>query len=169
MLYVIAKIDEQSEAKLEQIQKIATQFGIEPKPLHGHITLVTYQDGNEAELIAHCKKILRNQKAFSVFYDKIEVLSSTSIIVASPKNEGALQSVQNRLTTEQREHIAEWTRADVWHPHTTLIFDAQADLDAIAQAMEEVFESFEASIECIQFSKETENGYEIVDFVELEK
>lgn len=168
LLCVIAKIDELAEAKFVRLQNIAAQFGAAPNLLHGHITLVSYLNGNENELIAYCKAALYGQKSFSVSYDKIAVLPTTSIIVALPRKTEILLSVHNKLTANFCECLDQWTQNNIWQPHTTLlIHNSYTNLTEIVHAMQTEFEPFTAYIESIEFSRVTENGYDIIDSLNL--
>lgn len=93
MLCVIAKIDPKSKARFLKLQGKIEKLGISVKALHGHITLVSYIGEDEAAFIASCKEILSSCKVFPVCYDKIEVLASSCIVVASPRKEGVLEAV----------------------------------------------------------------------------
>lgn len=96
MLCVIAKIDPKSKARFLKLQGKIEKLGISVKALHGHITLVSYIGEDEAAFIASCKEILSSCKVFPVCYDKIEVLASSCIVVASPRKEGVLEAMQGR-------------------------------------------------------------------------
>lgn len=97
MLCVIAKIDPKSKARFLKLQGKIEKLGISVKALHGHITLVSYIGEDEAAFIASCKEILSSCKVFPVCYDKIEVLASSCIVVASPRKEGVLEAVQRKI------------------------------------------------------------------------
>ena len=97
MLCVIAKIDPKSKARFLKLQGKIEKLGISVKALHGHITLVSYIGEDEAAFIASCKEILSSCKVFPVCYDKIEVLASSCIVVASPRKEGVLEAVQRKM------------------------------------------------------------------------
>lgn len=167
MLCVIAKIDEESRIKLANLQLTAESFGIPPRKLYGHITLSTLVCEEEDAYIAFCKTTLRDVKAFSVLHEQVEVLSATSIIVASPKKRGDLENIQKTLTAGWENKINMWTKPDVWYPHTTLLYKPDADLNAICKAMTAIFHPFTAKIERIEFSNVTDNGYHIMDSISL--
>ena len=57
MLCAVAKLDPASTERLARLRRMANQFGIFPKELHGHITLATYTGEDEAAFIASCKAI----------------------------------------------------------------------------------------------------------------
>lgn len=167
MLCAIAKIDEESRIKLESLQLTAEGFGIPPGNLYGHITLSTLVCNEEDAYIAFCKTMLRDVNAFSVLYEQVEVLSATSIIVASPRKRGDLENIQKILVAGWEDKINTWTKPDVWRPHTTLLYKPDADLNAICKAMTAIFYPFTAKIERIEFSKVTDNGYHIIDSIAL--
>lgn len=169
MLCVIAKIDAESRGRLRDIQRIADSFGIPPRILHGHIALATFVSGDEAELIHNCKERLNNQTTFTVHYESIDVLPVPGIIVASPKKEGSLQDMHEKLTANHIDWLDVWTRTENWKPHTTLVHQPQADLDTVAKEMRRIFEPFDACVEQIEFSRVTESGYEIIGAVDLKK
>ncbi len=169
MLCVIAKLDSDSKARLLKLQGEIEKFGIPVKALHGHITLVSYIGEDEAAFTASCKARLSGCKTFPVYYDKIEVLSSTSIVVASPRKEGMLKALQRELAEQWAEDLPDYMQADVWYPHTTLLYDMQADLEKIAQCLKESFEPFCGEVQAIEFSRVEKAGYTIADVIELKK
>lgn len=167
MLYLIAKIDEASRERLLQIQQLTEKSGISAGSLYGHITLAVYTGDAGEDFISSCKAILRDYSAFTVHYDKIEVLSATSIIVASIVNENEIADIQRKIVKKWAEYLNEWTQETTWYPHTTLVYHPQADLNAIAKVMQDRFVPFDAQVERIEVSREKGSGYEIVDVVEL--
>ena len=167
MLCVIAKIDPKSKARFLKLQGKIEKLGISVKALHGHITLVSYIGEDEAAFIASCKEILSSCKVFPVCYDKIEVLASSCIVVASPRKEGVLEAVQRKIAEKWAKDLPDYMQADVWYPHTTLLQDMQADLGKIARHLEENFEPFCGEVQTIEFSRVEKVGYTIVDTVEL--
>ncbi|MCI9552967.1 MAG: hypothetical protein HFE94_05465 [Acutalibacter sp.] len=62
----------------------------------------------------------------------------------------------------------QWTQADAWNPHTTLLYVPNVDLDPVAQAMREKFVPFMAQVTAIEFSHVYENGYMTADVIELQ-
>lgn len=128
MLCVIAKIDPKSKARFLKLQGKIEKLGISVKALHGHITLVSYIGEDEAAFIASCKEILSSCKVFPVCYDKIEVLASSCIVVASPRKEGVLEAMQRKIAEKWAKDLPDYMQADVWYPHTTLLQDMQATL-----------------------------------------
>lgn len=169
MLCEIAKIDPASRARLLKLQGEIEKLGIPVKALHGHITLASYIGGDEAAFMASCKKILSGCGAFPVYYDRIEVLASSCIVVASPRRAGLLEAVQRRTAEQWAEDLTDYTRADVWYPHTTLLYDAQADLARIAERLGEIFEPFWGEVQSIEFSRVENAGYTIVDAIDLRR
>ena len=167
MLCAIAKIDIQSKEKLLALQQSAERFGITVNALYGHITLATYIGADDGTFIASCKKIISAYPSFSVCYDKVEVFSATSIIVASPRNEHTLFDIHHDIATKWGPFLDDWTDNDHWKPHTTLVFNPQLDLHVIAAAMWKEFVPFFAQVTAIEFSQVTENGYIIVDSIDL--
>ena len=125
MLCVIAKIDPKSKARFLKLQGKIEKLGISVKALHGHITLVSYIGEDEAAFIASCKEILSSCKVFPVCYDKIEVLASSCIVVASPRKEGVLEAMQRKIAEKWAKDLPDYMQADVWYPHTTLLQDMQ--------------------------------------------
>lgn len=169
MLCAIAKIDSVARERLVKLLQIPEHFGIPPRNVYGHITLATYIGNDEDSFILSCKAILAGYKNFSVCYDKIEVFESTSIIVAVPQRENAIVAIQKEISRCWTADLDKWTQADVWQAHTTLVYNPHVDLYAIAKAMQEEFEPFFAQVDRIEFSRVCEEGYENIDFIELNK
>lgn len=167
MLCVIAKLNHNAVERLRALQNAAASFGIRPAPVYGHVTIATYTPDDDTEFIMGCKELLQNIGPFSVFFDKIEVLSATSIIVATPQKAGVLMSLHDRLAARYGPFLDQWTCGDSWYPHTTLLYHPQADLASICRSMQEIFSPFEAAVNGIEFSKVTEAGYRITDRITL--
>ena len=167
MLCVIARIDEGCRERLLGLQERTVELGIPRRNLYGHITVASYIGEDEEGFIASCKEILRGHGAFDVCYERIEVLYATSIVVASPAKEGGLAAVHRDIVSAWGAELDKWSQEDVWHPHTTLVHDLRADLDAAAKVMRDGFAPFPGRVGRIEFSRVKENGYEIVDHVDL--
>lgn len=167
MLCAIAKIDSGSRDRLVKLAKLTEAFGIPPRNVHGHITLATYTGNEEDRFISSCKAVLFGYEKFSVCYDKIEVWHPSTIIVAVPRKEGAIAAIQKEISRGWTADLDKWTQENAWQPHTTLVVNPQADFKAIAEAMQGIFEPFAAQVDKIEFSRVYEDGYEIVDFIEL--
>jgi len=173
MLCAIAIIDSDASERLVNLEQIAERFGIHPQNVHGHITLATYIGDDEERFISSCKSILSGYGAFSVFYDKVELWAATSgvrsVLVAITRKENAVAAIQKEISKGWSAYLNEWTQEDIWRPHTTLLYVPGTNLDVVAEAMREEFEPFTAQVGRIEFSRVYENGYEIIDFTELQK
>ena len=167
MLCVIARIDDIAKARLNALCKLAEEFDLPARYLYGHITLVTYLGEEEARFIEQCKAVLSNQTSFTVVYNRIELLKPTPSIVASPDMELELFSIHNRLIEAVPSDLDSWSSKELWHPHTTLFYHTEADLQAISERMKKDFTPFRAEISRIEFSKVTADGYEIIDAISL--
>lgn len=152
MISVIAKIDKSARARLSWIQSFAASFGIVPKPIYGHITLAAL-DGDRDATIAACKAALAGQGAFTVNYQRVEVLRQQRTIAALAAREGALEALREKLAP----------REENWVPHTVLLRDELMDLNWVRSAMNQMFEPFTARVERIEFM----DGCEIVDGMDL--
>ena len=167
MLCVIAKIDEAAKARLDGLCRVVEEFGFPPRYLYGHITLVTYLGQEEEKFIEGCKTVLRGQTAFPIRYNRIELLTPTPSIVASPDRTEELCDLHDRLLEIAPSELDMWSSNHRWHPHTTLFYHTEADLRPISQRMQEDFVPFYAQISDVEFSKVTDDGYVIVDSVAL--
>lgn len=167
MLCVIAKIDRESRECLLALQRLAERSGVPVSDLYGHITLAAYTGEEEGDFIDSCREILASCAPFSVYYEKIEVLRATSIIAASPRIESALSDIHRDIAAQWGPSLDKWTGTDLWQPHTTLVYNPQIDLEALAETMKKEFSPFSARVARIEFSQVTENGYKIVDFADL--
>lgn len=170
MICAIAKIDPASTERLAKLRRMANDFGVFPRELHGHITLATYTGGDEAGFIASCKAILSGYGKFSVHYDEVDIWASVpeseSIIVAAPRREPVMAAMQKEIARAWAADLNEWTQEDVWRPHTTLLYAPGADLAAIAAAMQKEFAPFTAQVDRIEFSR-VNGEIKTIDFAEL--
>jgi len=167
MLCVIAKLDSHAAERLRALQRIANSYSLHPSPVYGHITIATYTPEDDRPFVAGCKELLRGTPPFPVLYDRVEVLSETSIIAAAPRENGALLSLHDRIAARYGAFLDAWTCDDGWYPHTTLLYAPQAELPRICRVMRDGFSPFEAVVKNIEFSRVTETGYEIVDRIVL--
>lgn len=167
MLCAIARIDAQAREQLAALQHVTERFGITLNELYGHITIATYIGDDVDAFIASCKKIISAYAPFSVYYEKIEVLSATSIIVASTRNEKVLFDLHHAIATQWGPYLDRWTNNEFWQPHTTLMYNPQMDLHVIAEDMRRKFIPFSAKVNKIEFSLVTENDYIIMDSIDL--
>ena len=167
MLCVIGKLDDTATEKLALIHKTAFPDDRAVKPLHGHITLAAYTGNEEMRFIQSCRKLMENVPPFEVKYVKIEVLDETSIIVATPEKSGLLDFLHQGIAEEYNDTLDKWTKKDVWYPHTTLLYSPLSDLYSICQKMAGFFIPFSASICRIEFSRVSDNGYDIIDYIDL--
>lgn len=167
MLCVIARIDPGSRDRLAALRRKAEARDRRAGELYGHITLATYMGDEEERFIASCGALLSGFAAFPVRYERIEPLPATSILVASLAKEGALLSLHKELAGMWRESLDKWTGTALWVPHTTLLYDPDGDLEALAAVLREAFDPFAARVERIEFSRVEERGYTIVGAVDL--
>lgn len=166
MLCVIAKLNDEATERLEALRKAACPAAAQ-KPLYGHITLAAYTGADEAGFMRSCRALLRGVSPFSVTYNRIAVLSETSIVAALPMHSEPLEALHRRIVEAYGNELDEWTGTDRYLPHTTLLFAPTADLFAAHRRMNEVFVSFSAAVQRIEFSRVTDRGYEIVGRAEL--
>ena len=167
MLCVIAKLDDAATERLAVVRKAAFPYGKAVRPLYGHITLATYVGDNETDFIQSCKDRLKDLPAFDVVFEKVEVLEETSIIVAAPAESKYLYSIHQRIAEKNDDALDRWTKADVWYPHTTLFYGPGSNLADICSRMKGSFVPFAAHISRIEFSRIIDNGYDIVESMEL--
>lgn len=167
MLCVIAKIDNAATERLQELCKIAEEFGLPVKELHGHITLISYIGPHETRFIQQCKNILRHHRSFAVHYHGVEVLRSTPNIVALPELSQELITLHHALASTAPSELDSWSSTTLWRPHTTLLSHTEADLQAIAQVMHSRFTPFSAQVFSVEFSKVNDNGYDIIDSIQL--
>ena len=176
MLCAIIIVDAASTNRLLRVRQIAERFGYPPKKVHGHITLATYTGNDEEGFISSCKAILSKLGKFPVYYDKVEAWESMSgvksFIVAVPRKEYVIVTLQKEISRDWATDLNEWTREDNWNPHTSLIHVPGIDISDVAIAMQTEFDPFVAQIDRIEFTRVYENegkwSYEIADFVELQ-
>lgn len=169
MLCVIAKLDEAAAEKLAEIQKSALKEGQPYRQVYGHVTIAAYTGEEESQFIHSVKKLLEGTAAFDITYEKIEVLDETSIIAAIPAYSAELSSIHRIIAERYDDSLDRWTKEGSWYPHTTLFYSPDADLQEICLKMRQSFVPFSAGVCRIEFSKVLQNGYEIIDSLNLYK
>lgn len=152
---------------MNELCKVVEEFDFPARHLHGHITLVSYVGQNEASFVAQCKAALKEWKVFPVTYNGVELLPPTPSIVASPELSQELVSIHDVLLSVAPSEMDSWSSKELWHPHTTLFYHTEADLQAIAEQMRKSFVPFTAEVVRLEFSRVTDSGYEIIDSITL--
>ena len=150
MIDVILKLENSARARLSWIQSFAASFGIVPKPIYGHICLCSV----EPENIESCKSAVTGLAAFSVDFEKIDILPDAPVVAALAAREGALEEIHTRLCGD-----ADWT------PCVELLKDPMVNMGWVRTAMREMFKPFTAKVVRVEFM----DGNTVVDAVELEE
>ena len=151
MIYAIARIDKSSRARLSWIQSFAASFGIVPKPIYGHITLCPVA---ENDLAAH-KAALAKATPISANVDSLAVLEGAPAVAAMVADSG-LSDIRRALGAE-----------DAWTPHIELFRDSLVNPSWVLMAMKEMFQPFTATVDRIEFVRDTGRGFEVLDTVDL--
>lgn len=151
MIYAIAKLNKSSRARLSWIQSFAASFGIVPRPIYGHVTLCAVEE----TCIETHKAALAGTVAVPVNVESIAVLESTPAVVALVSVE-SLDDLRRKLGAE-----------DVWTPHVELLRDNMVSLNWVRMAMGEMFQPFTATVDRIEFVRDTGRGFEVLDAVDL--
>lgn len=151
MIYAIARIDKSSRARLSWIQSFAASFGIVPKPIYGHITLCPLE---EADLEAR-KATLTDVAPITVDVEKVAVLEHAPA-VAAMLADSKLNELRTALGAD-----------DAWTPHIELFRDSLVNPSWVCMAMKEMFQPFTATVDRIEFVRDTGRGFEVLDAVDL--
>lgn len=167
MLCVIARPDPGADRQLNRLRQAVLPQAQSLSPLHAHITLATYLPEETGAFVKDCIRIFRETVSFPVTYERIEVLSETSVIAAIPSGSAALHSLHDRIVKAYGSSLDRWTSGGAWYPHTTLIYDPAADLPALCRAMRQRFIPFEARICRIEFSRVEKTGYTVLESISL--
>ena len=167
MLCVLAKLSDDATEKLAAIQRSAFHNHEEFKPLHGHITLASYEGNDETGFIQTCKDLLKDIRSFDIFYEKIEEFNDPYNIVTKPGPSAILEAMHQRIADEYNDALNKWTKMGAWNPHTSLYFAPDTSSHVFFQKMSESFVPFSASVCRIEFSRVLESGYVIIDFMDL--
>ncbi len=168
MICVIAKLAPDAAARLNALRQAVVPKDRLAKPFHGHITVASYLHDDE-EFLRVCSEIIRETPSFRIRYEKLEVLPATSIIVAVPSKPDPLLTLHGRIAERFRESLDRWTCGTDWYPHTTLLYDPDAGLNALCRKMWKYFVPFETCIGQIEFSRVEEAGYTVLESVSLKQ
>lgn len=126
-------------------------------------------DCDEKAVMHRCSDVLKGFGSVHVHYEEILELDETYIVVAALEKTSALMHLQRKVVEGMEQWLDRWTHSNIWQPHTTLVHEPGMELGAINRAMQASFVPFDTMIERIEFSRVTENGYEIVGHVLLNK
>ena len=151
MIYAIARIDKSSRARLSWIQSFAASFGIVPKPIYGHITLCPVEESDLDSL----KSALAGTAPITVDVEKVAVLENAPAVAAMVAD-SAMSEVRQKLGAE-----------DTWAPHVELLRDNMVNLNWVVMAMTEMFQPFTATVDRIEFVRDTGRGFEVLDALDL--
>ena len=168
MLCVIGKIDEKAREELWKAQGAVEKFGLKRRPLYGHVTLATFVDGDEAEMMRECTAALKGERSIDIEYEKIAELDETYIVVALLKKTEDLLVLQKKAVGDFDRNLDRWTHSVNWTPHTTLAHHPGMYLEPVCKAMQAQFAEVKGRIKRIEFSKVLSDGYEIVGGFDLE-
>ena len=138
MLCVIAKLPEDASEKLRLLRDSALPGERAGAPLYGHITIATYLPEDDGSFAEACVRTIREYSSFTVRYEKLRVLCRTSIIAALPSMTEELVSLHSRVADPYADSLDQWTAGKDWHPHTTLLYDPAADLQALCRKMQQL-------------------------------
>ena len=169
LICVIAKLPPNAVERLNILKESVRSERPATHSLYGHITIATYLPDDDAAFRQVCSGIIRETPSFSLRYEKLEVLSETSIVVAVPSKPTILLDLHNRIAEKFGSSMDRWTCGNEWYPHTTLIYDPDADLNALCRNMQQQFSPFEVSITQIEFSRVEETGYTILESIDLKQ
>ena len=167
MLCVIAKLPDEASERLRMLRDPILPPERTGAPLYGHITIATYLPQDDSRFAKDCAETIRGYGPFAVRYEKLRVLSRTSIIAALPSMTDQLASLHNRIAGRYGVSLDQWTAGRDWQPHTTLLYDPAADLHALCRKMQQGFVPFETRISHIELSEVRDNGYTIRDIIVL--
>lgn len=167
MLFVLGLIDSTSNKTLEDIRNKAENFGTPTQSLYAHITFATYIGNDDSVFVASCKELLREYKPFTVHFEKVEQLPNTLILAAFPSKEKELNAIHKCIVEVWKNSLTAWTQEEIWQPHTTLLNTTEIDLGRALCTMQSAFTPFDAKISRIEFSRAHENGFEIIDAIDL--
>ena len=167
MLCVIAKLPDEASERLRMLRDTALPPERAGAPLYGHITIATYLPEDDRSFAKACTEIIRRYSSFAVRYEKLGVLSRTSIVAALPSFSEEMVSLHSRIAGQFSGSLDRWTAGDDWQPHTTLLYDPEADLQALCREMQKNFVPFETRISRIEFSEVRKDGYTIRDVIGL--
>ena len=151
MIYAIARIDKSSRARLSWIQSFAASFGIVPKPIYGHITLCPVEDAD----LESRKAALAGVAPVTVDVEKVDILEKAPAVAA--------MLAESKLTDLRKALGAE----DSWVPHVELFRDSLVNPSWVCMAMTEMFQPFTATVDRIEFVRDTGRGFEVLDAVDL--
>ena len=152
MIYAIARIDKSSRARLSWIQSFAASFGIVPKPIYGHITLCPVEESG----LETYKSALAGTAPISVDVEKVAVLENAPAVAAMVATDSGLNDIRRKLSVE-----------DSWTPHIELLRDSLVNPNWVRMAMEEMFQPFTATVDRIEFVRNTGRGFEVLDAMDL--
>ena len=167
MLCVIAKLPDDASERLRMLRDSVLPPEQAGASLYGHITIATYLPQDDSRFAKACAETIRGYGPFTVRYEKLGVLSRTSIIAALPSMTEQLASLHNRIAGRYGVSLDQWTAGRDWQPHTTLLYDPAADLHALCRKMQQGFAPFETRISRIELSEVRDNGYTIRDIIVL--
>ena len=169
MLCIIANCSPEADQKLSALREAAFPPGRFTSPLNAHITLATFLPEDYSTFMEACEKLIRRCRPSTVRYEKLEVLSETSIIVATPSIPDELAALHESIVMEFSHSLDRWTGGNNWYPHTTLVYDPAADLQQICAGMRARFIPFEDRICQFSFSKVDDSGYTIIKTINLKE
>lgn len=137
-LCVIAQYDEETEQKLNKIQKVLLDNGFVGKQttnVPNHITLGTFEVFQEQMLIEKIDMVSKNFQSFDIKLNNIGLFGLDVLFIAP--------SVNYELLNLQKHFSSNYADGLDWTAHTTMLIDNH---DAIQKALPYVAENFKGFI-----------------------
>lgn len=156
-LCVVATMDEASENRIFDLQRAAGR----KSDFAAHITIATYTEISEKELIPYVEDFCQRHKAFNVDYTGIGIFYK-SCIFAIPRLCKPLYELYTDFHRELDDKCNDYTsmRAGKWSPHTSLCAQSPERVASLLS----VFEEFTCTVKGLKIKDYGDGFKEIASF-----
>ena len=143
-LCVMAQYDEETERKLNKIQRALTQAGFvgrQTPDLPNHITLGTFELDKESELKKQLEEVCSNTKKIQTVFGNIGLFGLEVLFIAP--------SVSHELLDLQHKFNNRYAYGSSWTAHTTMLIDEPGVIQKALPIVAENFSPFSGYIESV--------------------
>lgn len=140
-LCVMAGYDDNTERKLSELQNKLYELGFSgrhTKELPQHITLGTFPDDQEEELIELVKKVSMETSKFDISFNHIGIFGGSEVLFIAPDTSESLLKLKG--------HFGE---SFGWTPHTTMLIDHKEEIFRALPMVADHFSSFQGQVQNI--------------------
>lgn len=171
MLCAIWELDGLSVRRLEDLSMAASGRNFLFSCFHPHITLGTYEDMDEAQLMPYMRGFAEGLDTFAVRFTQAGLLGPRCS-ACFPDFSGGLKAHYHAFHQRFDEYADQWTRLDggLYHPHVSLYSEDEPLAPEVPERLQTAFTPFDSWVTGLALSwVKDADAYEILAEYPLER